>query len=822
MTCAWTNREYRSDDDEFNEEYEDQEAGSEVPSTLKTHTDDYGGEICATPEVNLAKFESDTDDHEDHLLATGKHFHPTQTDIISQDTEQSPTTTDPTGYMLNETEFDSDDIEDTSGSGIHYDPNVATSTFAPFPSEMPETEEEFIAMMTKSQEQDSTAHSGDQQFNNEKTLTPVRGSPSMGNLEISQQIRPDPKSPIAQDIVYSDSEEEEYVPRQSHFRSEVISSPVKEANRTSKDQEDGISLGSRKPQTSDVERPNSEGSNQQPATATSASGYVGSPQTMSSTESADLQILEEPEFVESEGHRLSAAEDEDYEEVEEYVPHRHHYQPEVEDECVPPIEQVSVGADQYATSPSALPTTMNHKDLSIEPVSAGVDLEQPQMSPSVYELSDTDTLHINEPNNGSADSSLQEISKDTSLPGPEVAGIPNSGSMNNHLEEHAYLSDLIHTPVIDENESQFSKSSESQGNLGAVYDNRSSQFYSSVSDYFADYADEENHEGLTVQRTRSSGSLSTGSFSLHSGAHRSSKMSDRTASFTQSISHLSDLQSTKEHETGESNLNPALSINMGHWRPNTESFRNQFINDSAAIPPLPQLDNYARNPKGEIVEDARSLASETANNENAHAESPNFGSDEKDTSMLSTFDSSAELEQPDTHGNKDGVYKTDSETILPIHIPVGTFDSSSGNYFQEHLSSSGSLPLNVESQAKEIRKRKPVSYSVKSISTLKDATARIQKYRDARQEEANCDTGLEIWITQALEKADLVNYQSNVTSHVKQAYAEASNFSKRHTNMGSLLQKRRVMETSSQTAQSLAKGARGIFTRGKKIIKNEK
>lgn len=461
-------------------------------------------------------------------------------------------------------------------------------------------------------------------------------------------------------------------------------------------------------------------------------------------------------------------------------------------------------------------------------------------SPDI-DSSDNDSLHIiDEPKELRIEP--EEVSE--SQVDREIARDLSSKSLNGDvLQENAYLGELINTPDPDV---QKFEPAETEG--ASNKEVRDSIFYSSANDYFddyqdddeededintedineaneetneeekadeADYTNESNKEPDTTQESNelsktisnaSSGSLSTGGVSIRSEGYRFSKLSEKSlASDVQSFNYSVDnsfnnSSINNEDETNEENedkitsLNPAMSINFGQWRPNTESFRDQFISDSSttnptAVPPIPILDNYTRNSNGEIVEDINSVVGSI------------------DASSMVGSESLVEAKE----FGKGESYRTDSNSLIATHIPLDSSDSASkdtSHLFQESKSST----------PKKLKK----SYNMKQISTLDKSTTRIERYRKARVEEANIDTGLNEWISFALEKVEVVTYSTSVSSkHVKQAYAEAASIShqgRRHNNLGSILNKSRVFHETSNTAQSFAKG---IFSRGKKIIKND-
>ncbi|KAH3676376.1 hypothetical protein WICMUC_002007 [Wickerhamomyces mucosus] len=394
---------------------------------------------------------------------------------------------------------------------------------------------------------------------------------------------------------------------------------------------------------------------------------------------------------------------------------------------------------------------------------------------------------------------------------------------------------------------------------------RDSKFYSSLQDYYDDYteehiSDEKDHSNdhrlntfssiNTFHSNNSSGSLSTGSFPIKSeNAYRSS-ISERTTSFTnQSIAEVpsgyyDNFDGYQNEEDGEdedddrkddsnaddskheqSSLNPAMSINFGQWRPNTDSFRDQFIKDTT--PPIPQIDRYSRNSRGEIVEtstlDSKDLSFNKHDNE---SEQLTLGETIGTKQSTLTDNQSTLTDNQSTINNgsndeniypkKDGeTYRTESGTSLPLHIPLAKeIPSGKTNFFQEHNNVIASPQTTPKKNL-----QKPTNYNFKNIGNLQTTEKRIESYRNARTEEANIESNLDEWIQFSLEKIEVIPYQSNVTQHVKQAYAEASTSAKKHrpANMGSFLGKSRVLHDTSSTAQSFAKG---IFSRGKKIMKN--
>lgn len=492
--------------------------------------------------------------------------------------------------------------------------------------------------------------------------------------------------------------------------------------------------------------------------------------------------------------------------------------------------------------PSTTPIeTQNH----IDPVTDSLQLPTSNRQ-DFDDVSDTDTLHIHDPEEQSSPS-IEEIRRELSN-----TSLHDLTHDNTYFHEHAYLGSLINTPEPeDENEAKFQPQDEKNDEANDAAPRTLSQYYSSVNDYFDDYADTSDNENLKVNRdsrasVQSSGSLSTGSFSIKSESrYRYSKASDRDSSFNHSNSDvhslnpaqqlLADNASTNETDQTpkDTNLNPALSINFGHWRPDTDSFRDQFISGTA--PPLPQIDNYTRNSMGEIIEDRGSIIEKDKelDSSNDKGEDHEKSLDSLGNTMsTSETDNHSTLSEPKPVGES---YKTESNSVLPLHIPLGSNESTElnpGQYFHEKLAATETnlpkedeVPKDVPSTTKlnitKISGNKRTNYSIKLISSISDPAKRIESLRNAREEEANLNLGLNEWLVFAKSSAGVETYKSNVhNSHVAQAYADASTMSRKHTlnNVGSFLHKRRVFQDTSSHAQSLAKG---IFTRGKKMLKND-
>ncbi|CCH45038.1 Muscle M-line assembly protein unc-89 [Wickerhamomyces ciferrii] len=525
------------------------------------------------------------------------------------------------------------------------------------------------------------------------------------------------------------------------------------------------------------------------------------------------------------------------------------------------------------------------------------------------DVSDTDTLHIQHPDDPGSPS-IEEIRRELSNTSIQ------DGSKDDYFKDHAYLSSIINTPDLNDNSGAFESQQHNNNHIpepqtiesepipvestpepfveekspevqeispeqrGSDAPRTLSQYYSSVNDYFDDYADSSDNENNLKPRdsralsVRSSGSLSTGSFSIKSESrYRYSKVSDRDSTLNQlenrsmssfipdTVSETGNEPQQPEQHPGQGqqqqargkdgNLNPTLSVNFGHWRPDTDSFRDQFISGTA--PPLPSLDNYTRNSMGEIIEDRGSII-ETKDKElnKSNDELSNIPHEHDESSIsldntVSTSDTdSVHLSTPDndSNNNNDNVdnknkslgasYQTESKTSLPFHIPLNTTDtnlSNDGQYFHEKLGvTNTNLPTLHENKSSDtisklnitkISGNKNTNYNMKQISGINDTEKRIQRYREARIEETNLTLGLEEWLLHSKNSPNISNYKSNVGNlHVAKAYADASTTAKKHNitnNMGSFLHKRRVFQDTSSSAQSLAKG---IFTRGKKMLKN--
>ncbi|KAH3683491.1 hypothetical protein WICPIJ_005539 [Wickerhamomyces pijperi] len=564
-----------------------------------------------------------------------------------------------------------------------------------------------------------------------------------------------------------------------------------------------------------------------------------------------------------------------------------------------------------------IPTIIKQEphDLVIPTATSSSTLTVPQLqavsgplSPSLNsQISEADTLHIQNANDGdfsSSSSSIREITREEF----DNSGAVRAVTDEQGFMEHAYLGSLISTPDIGGVE-RFETSEAHRVDAGKINeilnsklrddtekveaegkrevkgsDLRDSKFYHSIDDYVEDFTDEpleelsereeereEDQEETSPNSSQhiqdsnylspsqfqaptfddtdrhysfssmqSTGSLSTGTYSIQSeSGQKSTKVNDnRTASFTNgSIPEIpSPLKSTGQEELDQDldereeiqlqdeearaeeaeeknemdyddmmSLNTTMSINYGHWRPDTDTFRDQFVN--SAPPPIPEIANYTVDSNGEVVKDSKSVSDRTINE-----------SDEINSSISTLVDPVAKL--------RGEVYHTDSNSSIPLHIPLThsprpSIETDSPSMFHEI----NQIPLVSSSSSTTLKKDKPTTYQFRKIiqSDSTPVPKKIESLQQARSDESNYDSGLSIWISYALEPIEVIPYESKVTQHVKDAYAEANIALKKNGNrgsstVGSFIGKSgsRVLHESRDLGQVFAKG---IFSRGKKIMK---
>lgn len=309
--------------------------------------------------------------------------------------------------------------------------------------------------------------------------------------------------------------------------------------------------------------------------------------------------------------------------------------------------------------------------------------------------------------------------------------------------------------------------------------------------------EESNQDNLSS----SSGSLSTGNWSISSDKF--------VAEVPQSLERTASEMSAPSLGT--------RSINLGHWRPETETHRDQFISNlsdrESTIFPAHQSDNETiDNVSSTSVEDLQHSGHSTIHS--GHS-----------SGVLDTRTPDGVFQEQSHHSSSSNVLNESSEEDDALNDDSFESSSPSTHALQNlHSSKSPAIPESSEWRP---------TYDLTRIMALQNPEDKLTKLRDARHQEFTYQTGLMVWLRGQLTKVDKYNLEQEVLGpHARKAYEnvntgayhapshQLSDLARKHSinfGGGSLLHKKlvhklAVREKVSETG-SLAKG---LFGRKKK------
>lgn len=323
------------------------------------------------------------------------------------------------------------------------------------------------------------------------------------------------------------------------------------------------------------------------------------------------------------------------------------------------------------------------------------------------------------------------------------------------------------------------------------------------------YADSEGEEentdvaGLNFDTfSSSSGSLSTGNWSISSEKF--------VADASQNLERTASEISTPSFVAG--------SINLGHWRPETETHRDEFINNlsdrESTVFKTQQSDN-------ETIDNVSSTSVEDLQHSDHSTIHSGFSS-----GVLERPTQDGVFQEQSHHSNTSNIINESSEEEDALKDE--SFDSSaiSTHALQNLHSSKSAIP-----ESSEMRP----TYDLTRILALQNPDDKMIKLRDARNQEFTYQTGLMEWLSGQLTKVDNYNVEQEVLGpHARKAYEnvntgayhapshQLSDLARKHSinfGGGSLLHKKlvhklAVREKVSETG-SLAKGLFGRKKRAK-------
>lgn len=362
----------------------------------------------------------------------------------------------------------------------------------------------------------------------------------------------------------------------------------------------------------------------------------------------------------------------------------------------------------------------------------------------------------------------------------------------------------------------------------------------------------------------SSGSLSTGSFSFDA-AHASQK---------QEGPKQEDMNKEEEEEDISRRVSTMSTntISMGNWKPNTNNYRDQFINDNdneSHINFNPYADsnsNYNKFTKMRTVSggsfDSVSNSSSVSVPETIDAALPSIDEDpDNHDSTVNGSDNSLDLtktinttdsvlkehhyhpqvfkeEKVTPISSKDDLGKTTTQEPQKYSSLLGTStgeaekgdlsrtksnssfasDEEATSNTGKRLGSTSSAGTPSLSASKNFTPQPYNLYNWKSIMATSQPIDRIRLLRDALQKETDYDTGLLNWLNESLRQSEDAS-NIHIGKIATQAYQNAAhNDIRRHASIRSKVSiVRDKVETSGLQASSLGKR---FFNRGKKLMKS--
>lgn len=435
----------------------------------------------------------------------------------------------------------------------------------------------------------------------------------------------------------------------------------------------------------------------------------------------------------------------------------------------------------------------------------------------------------------------------------------------------------------------------------------------------------------SLSQSASSGSLSTGSWSMRSSSQFINGLSSARDSFigrlkndrrgsveTSSILSKHEdpakddsspdqgnryLDSSSSDEDDRSmKFNPGQSINFGHWRPNTSNFRNDFIKDTSfndSDNALSTIDN-----ENEEYDDSYSVMTDQSSlrypdeeghfftkplnhsdndvnqqfqdnlssrkNSDGTIDAMDMTADEpvdttvdeenEEDNVTETEEIKDEDEDTDTEKNDSTVDTSTSSfndsslatsqkqkySSLLSDVPSSRQSSTSSSYISKNRVASDASKFTQDTtessvassqqtvvHKKAVHARNFIPFDFKPIQKLTNAESRINELKSLRQKELQIDTGLQEWLSSQLTKVSTTpdTYESlgaltlsaykqlTPTTHLH-GHSVADMISRKHSlNFGGVVGhgRLRLKNKVGDHGQNLAKG---IFNRGKKIMRN--
>lgn len=342
---------------------------------------------------------------------------------------------------------------------------------------------------------------------------------------------------------------------------------------------------------------------------------------------------------------------------------------------------------------------------------------------------------------------------------------------------------------------------------------------------------------MDVRSILSSGSLSTGKLSLESKTFQKPETND-------------------DEELNSRRVSQA-TLSFGNWIPNTDNYRNKFINDNDNESTInfesdvaSKYNKFTKARAASGLSDVVSNASSLSVPETIDAAMPSIQEDTDDEAQNDLFGDTKSSNRLEPFVTQDSLFES-KPYQKPVFgeerlTPAASKDNLPQKYssllpMQERKASDGSDEIATQSRTVSANSNsttvitsapttssttdfKPSSYPVsnwKTIVTISQPVDRIAAFKRALADEAAYETGLQYWLNYTLKQSPDSGSNIHIGRIASQAYQNAThNDLRRH---GSLRSKVNVMkdkvEGTGSTASSFGKK---LFSRSRKFISGDK
>lgn len=307
-----------------------------------------------------------------------------------------------------------------------------------------------------------------------------------------------------------------------------------------------------------------------------------------------------------------------------------------------------------------------------------------------------------------------------------------------------------------------------------------------------------------------------------------------------------ELEGQKEPTPNQENkaLLTRQSINLGNWKPDTGAYRSGFVQETSNNPPP----GYVYDESGKLIDLTPSSMKPRVVSTYSEVESswnafPSEGNDDletiKDTKTL--YDNNTVHNVPGIISNNQnvpplpelsqGVRSDENSDGLKSpgtgHSTSTTFDGE-GNKgpLQTHFKEVFTVPEPDSKEIARVTEQSKVPYlDLNKVLMSKNAHAyKIRQLRDYSKQLNGYDTGIQTWLSYTLKSSsktdrDFIFDEYKVSKHVRDAYANADELSRKHTVINTVASVNQNVSHLTKKVFAHSKKSRGLFSSiGKKKV----